>query len=146
MAQKLDITTQKAVNYEYDSLGRLIHKAGLTTTSITPIYANPLRYRGYYYDTESGLYYLGSRYYDPAVKRFINADSANLIIANPYGLTDKNLFAYCDNNPICRKDAGGEIWNIVIGAVVGGIGGAISALASGGNVALGAAQAAIANR
>lgn len=58
---------------------------------------NPLRYRGYYYDTETGFYYLQSRYYDPANHRFINADV--------YASTDStdaisyNMFAYCGNNP-----------------------------------------------
>ena len=77
------------------------------------------------------MYYLGERYYDPQVKRFINADHANLIAANTYGLTDKNLFSYCDNNPVVRQDDGGEFWNIVIGAVVGGgISAAITAVDS----------------
>ena len=84
---------------------------------------NPIRYRGYYYDSETGLYYLGSRYYDPTVKRFINADGAAFATINPYsnGLTDKNYFAYCDNDPVSRSDDGGTFFNTVIGAVVGGI-------------------------
>ena len=78
---------------------------------------NPLRYRGYYYDTESGLYYLQSRYYDPAVCRFINADTTDVVViaVSPEKANwDKNLFAYCDNDPVNRKDDGGELWEEVI--------------------------------
>ena len=68
---------------------------------------NPLRYRGYYYDTESGLYYLQSRYYDPATCRFVNADNVAVIAVSPEKANwDKNLFAYCDNDPVNRKDDG----------------------------------------
>ena len=78
-----------------------------------------------YNSAETGLYYLGSRYYDPEVGRFINADDVSVIGASPMELTDKNLFAYCDNNPVMRKDDGGQIWNIIIGAAVGGLIGGI---------------------
>ena len=67
---------------------------------------NPLRYRGYYYDSETGFYYLQSRYYDPENHRFINADS--------YASTDSsdaiacNMFAYCGNNPVLNLDPTGE--------------------------------------
>ena len=103
--------------YTYDAWGNVIAQSG------TMAAMNPIRYRGYYYDSETGLYYLGSRYYDPAVKRFMNADGAAFATINPYGdgLTDKNYFAYCDNNPVSRSDDGGAFFNTVIGAVVGGI-------------------------
>ena len=65
---------------------------------------NPFRYRGYYYDVESELYYLNSRYYDPQTGRFINADDTDTLLYSLSELTDKNLFAYCDNNPIMRMD------------------------------------------
>ena len=74
---------------------------------------NPLRYRGYYYDADLGLYYLGSRYYDPAICRFINMDAIGVISATPMALTDKNLYAYCDNNPVMRVDCDGEFWHIL---------------------------------
>ena len=70
----------------------------------------PFRYRGYFYDTETGFYYLNARYYDPQIKRFINADEVNIINATPNALTDKNLYAYCDNNPVVREDQDGEFW------------------------------------
>ncbi len=73
---------------------------------------NPFRYRGYYYDEESGLYYLNSRYYDPVTGRFINADG--YLGANGDMLA-YNLFAYCSNNPINYSDPTGtfKLWNAI---------------------------------
>ena len=65
---------------------------------------NPLRYRGYVYDTESGLYYLQSRYYDPAIGRFINADS---LVSTGQGFLGYNMFAYCGNSPTNYSDPTG---------------------------------------
>ena len=76
---------------------------------------NPIRYRGYYYDTESGLYYLKSRYYDPATCRFINADG---YISTGQGLLSTNMFAYCENNPVNKFDPTG---NFALTATLGGI-------------------------
>lgn len=59
--------------------------------SIVSVANNPFRYRSYYYDNDLGLYYLGSRYYDPAICRFINMDAIGVISATPMALTDKNL-------------------------------------------------------
>ena len=73
--------------------------------------ANPFQYRGYYYDTETGLYYCQSRYYDPEVDRFINVDN-QLRTGDVVGL---NLFAYCDNDPVNRIDSNGKFWEIIIG-------------------------------
>ena len=67
---------------------------------------NPLRYRGYYYDSETGLYYLNSRYYDPETGRFINADDQ---LNTGAGLFGNNLFAYCLNNPINNVDSDGHL-------------------------------------
>ena len=83
---------------------------------------NPFRYRGYYYDTETGLYYLNSRYYNPEFGRFISADGQ----LNKTGLAEINLFAYCDNNPINRADQSGNVWHIAVGALVGGLFGGIT--------------------
>ena len=83
---------------------------------------NPFRYRGYYYDTDLGMYYLQSRYYDARICRFISPDDTSVIAATPMAVTDKNLYAYCDNNPVMRVDYSGEWWvfaNAIIGAVVG---------------------------
>lgn len=66
---------------------------------------NPLRYRGYYYDAETGFYYLQSRYYDPKIGRFINADGYT---STGQGIIGYDVFTYCFNNPLNYKDAGGE--------------------------------------
>lgn len=92
---------------------------------------NPIRYRGYYYDVETGFYYLNTRYYDPEVGRFISADTTDVLAASPASLTDKNLFAYCDNNPVMYKDADGEFWHILAGAVVGAVSSIVSQVVSG---------------
>ena len=68
---------------------------------------NPFRYRGYYYDTETGFYYLQSRYYDPYTCRFINADDA--LGANS-DIFSYNLFLYCANDPVNKIDPEGNAW------------------------------------
>ena len=111
----------KLISYYYDAWGNFVKTThNLSGTNVGAQY-NPFLYRGYYYDTELGFYYLQSRYYDPAVGRFINADGITTIAATPNGLYDKNLYSYCDNNPVMRKDDGGEFWHIVVGSVVGAV-------------------------
>lgn len=61
---------------------------------------NPFRYRGYYYDPESGLYYLNTRYYDPETGRFINADNVSILSESASEINGLNLFSYCFNNPV----------------------------------------------
>ena len=96
------------------------------------------RYRGYYYDSETGFYYLQTRYYDPSICRFISADQLELLgtLADYPGQI--NLYAYCNNNPIMHTDPTGEIfgWIIVligvsVGATIGGIVGGITAANNG---------------
>ena len=67
---------------------------------------NPFRYRGYYYDAESGLYYLQTRYYDPEIGRFINSDSIDYI--DPESINGLNLYGYCGNNPVMGVDPTGQ--------------------------------------
>ena len=101
--------------YTYDAWGKVTISSSIGQT-------NPIRYRGYYYDTDTGFYYLQSRYYDPAIKRFINADDASLLGANG-DFTSLNLYAYCGNNPVARSDSEGEFWiSVAIGAALGGVG------------------------
>ena len=100
----------KLISYEYDAYGRcwsMQHNGGYGTTA----YNNPFRYRGYYYDKDLELYYLNSRYYDGYSGRFISADNIDVICSTPNALTDKNLYSYCDNNPVMRRDDGGEFWD-----------------------------------
>lgn len=72
--------------------------------------ANPFRYRGYYYDTESGLYYLQTRYYDPAVGRFINADG---LTSTDQDILGNNMYAYCLNNPVRYIDDEGSLPSLI---------------------------------
>jgi len=66
--------------------------------------SNPIRYRGYYQDAETGYYWLQTRYYNPQWRRFLNADS--LFVAGDY-LTASNMYAYCDGNPVMKVDPDG---------------------------------------
>ena len=80
----------------------------INSNYITIANLNPFRYRSYYYDTETGLYYLNSRYYDPQTGRFINADSIDNI--DTENLNGFNLYMYCANNPIMLSDEDGDSW------------------------------------
>ena len=87
--------------YVYDAWGngKVCNASGTENTSSSFIgNINPFRYRGYYYDVETGLYYLQTRYYDPQVGRFLNADSVDYIAPDLIG--GLNLYAYCNNNPV----------------------------------------------
>ena len=127
VVQIIDANGVMQAEYIYSPWGEVISAEG----DLAEI--NPLRYRGYYYDSETGFYYLQSRYYDPENHRFINADI--------YASTDSgdaiacNMFAYCQNNPVMLGDENGEIagWLVraIVGAAVGAITGAISALVTG---------------
>ena len=120
----LNAAGELVVEYEYDPWGKLLSTYTYGEAPVENEWyravaeINPLRYRGYYYDTETGFYYLQSRYYDPAIGRFINADTYTTTDAS--SVLSTNMFAYCENNPVNRSDPDGEIWNIVVGAVVGG--------------------------
>lgn len=85
------------MTYSYDSWGSISSTDGTMASSLGKL--NPLRYRGYCYDEETGLYYLQSRYYSPDIGRFINADGQ-------FGedILGSNLFAYCANCPINYSD------------------------------------------
>ena len=96
-------------SYVYDAWGGIILDYNNTAERVS----NSLLYRGYYYDSDLGFYYLHTRYYDPVVRRFLSPDSFDVIAASPTQLTDKNLFSYCDNNPVTRADYGGEFWESV---------------------------------
>ena len=111
----VDASGTQVASYDYDPYGKIISATG----DLAEI--NPLRYRGYYYDTETSFYYLQSRYYDPEICRFINGDKYS---ATATGFLGYNMFAYCNNNPIIAADYDGEWLNIVIGAVVGAVIGA----------------------
>ena len=111
----VDGSRSVVASYTYDPWGKIISSSG-TLADI-----NPLRYRGYYYDSETGFYYLQSRYYDPEIGRFINADSYASTDAT--GLLSTNMFAYCENDPVNKSDPTGEVAPILVamagGALVG---------------------------
>ena len=95
------------VSYEYDAWGNCTVKdaAGNAITSTVHIgNVNPIRYRGYYYDNDLGLYYLQSRYYDATIGRFINADG---YVTTGQGILGFNMYAYCMNNPVMFSDLTG---------------------------------------
>ena len=99
------VSNTVVATYTYDPYGNITSATG------TMANANPLRYRGYYYDSETGFYYLQSRYYDPAICRFINADKH---AGTGQGFSGYNMFAYCNGNPVVFEDHGGDRMNASI--------------------------------
>jgi len=105
----VDSNGANAATYEYDPYGKVLSASGNLAN------VNPLRYRGYIYDSESQLYYLQSRYYDPETGRFINADD---YVTTGRELLSNNMFAYCYNNPAVRTDPSGEFPWLVVGIII----------------------------
>ena len=111
----LGSNNQQIVTYEYDSWGKVLSIKDSNGNIIEDNnhigIINPFRYRSYYYDNETGLYYLNSRYYHPEWKRFINADE---ILGANQDLNSYNLYAYCSNNPIIQSDPSGHgLWKSI---------------------------------
>lgn len=119
----IDEKGTSVVQYQYDSWGKLLGITGSLASTIGK--RNPFRYRGYYYDDETGMYYLQSRYYDPEIKRFICADDIDNVSDLQEMPIEKNLYIYCDNNPIARIDTNGRAW---LGVAIAGIAGALSSV------------------
>jgi RHS repeat-associated protein len=92
----------KVVSYTYDVWGKLLTTSGSLASTLGE--NNPLRYRGYYYDNETGFYYLQSRYYDPTTGRFISPD---VLVSTGQSIIGYNMFAYCLNNPVNMSDESG---------------------------------------
>ena len=99
------------VKYRYDGWGNILSITDSDGNNITDTnhigIINPFRYRSYYYDTETNLYYLNSRYYSPMLKRFLNADG---ILGANRDMMAYNLYIYCSNNPIMGIDSNGQGW------------------------------------
>ena len=146
----IDADGEEIVHYVYDAWGN--HKAidgktGSTldissydsytnTSNIVQFIAtkNPFRYRSYYYDYETGLYYLNSRYYNPEIGRFINADDVEYLDADT--INGLNLYAYCGSNPIMYSDPSGHfaLLACILGLIaLAGMGLTIGGVASGNN-------------
>ena len=118
----LDSTGTVVVNYHYDAYGVLLQTGGAMADSLGKL--NPLTYRGYVYDHETGLYYLQSRYYNPNIRQFISTDA---YISTGQGILGYNMFAYCGNNPVNRADPNGEGWiTALIITVIAAYGGILS--------------------
>ena len=107
----VDNSNQVVVRYQYNSWGKVTSTQDTSGVSLATL--NPFCYRKYVYDPETGLYCLGSRYYDPEVGRFVNADDTDVIFAKPQELYHKNLYVYCDNNPVVRRDLQGYFWETI---------------------------------
>ena len=148
----IDSTGKRVVSYKYDSWGKTVSIIG--TLAATVGQKNPFRYRGYYFDAESSMYYLQSRYYDPEIRRFISADESDTLKEDLENLDQYNLYGYCFANPICLSDNDGTwpswatkiaigVGAVLIGAAVvvatGGAGFAVAAIGEGIKVAAGSA-------
>ena len=107
----LDVENGIVANYVYDAWGNILAITDANGNAITMAThvanMNPIRYRGYFYDTEIGFYYCNSRYYDPGMRRFLNADG---YVSTGQGFVGFNMYAYCGNNPTNRIDVSGLFW------------------------------------
>ena len=99
----VDANGAAVVNYKYDSWGNMINITGSMAGTLGK--DNPYRYKGYYYDDETGMYYLKSRYYQPEICRFISAD---VYIATELNMNGSNMYSYCKNNPVMLMDSDGS--------------------------------------
>ena len=99
-------------SFNYDSFGNF-------NASGSMVNLVKFRYRGYYYDAETGFYYLQNRYYDPTIFRFISADKSSLLSTLANSIGELNLYVYCNNNPIMHTDPTGEIdWEKIGGWIL----------------------------
>ena len=108
---------KKICTYTYDAWGNFNYSLASGNTALETrivFRLNPFRYRGYYYDVETGYYYLQSRYYNPEWGRFLNADS---YASTGTGLLGYNMFAYCNNNPVMFTDPAGDFPFLIIGVI-----------------------------
>ena len=120
----VDSANETVVSYQYDSWGKLLSCEDTSENDIVS-FINPYTYRGYYYDSDTEMYFLKSRYYNPELHRFINADSVDVLDEDQDNVLENNLFAYCLNNPINMVDDDGELASRIIGGIVGGATGVV---------------------
>ena len=143
----VDSNGTKVISYSYDVWGKPTSKSGSLANTLGIL--NPFRYRGYIFDEETGLYYLRSRYYNPNLCRFINADDVEALGADG-DINGYQLFIYCMNDPVNNRDEAGS-WSlpnwakVAIGAALI-VGAAVVATVATGGVACFAAGAALARQ
>ena len=144
IVELLDSTGAVVVKYKYDAWGKcqttVVDSAANTIATL-----NPFRYRGYYFDTETNLYFLKTRYYDPEIGRFMTIDDISYL--SPKHINGLNLYAYCRNNPVAGYDpcgtwdwgtfwdvaltVGGVIAGIAVGITVGAVAGVFAGILAG---------------
>ena len=128
-----DTNGAKVVSYSYDAYGNCTIDS--STTNYDLAHANPIRYRGYYYDEDSKLYYLNARYYSPEFRRFISPDDTAYL--DPENVNGLNLYCYCNNDPVNYTDPSGHIdisTLILCGLALVGMGLTIGGVASDNNL------------
>ena len=129
----LDRSGKEVVQYKYDAWGGIRTEVNDETHALIAE-LNPFRYRSYYYDPETNLYYLNTRYYDPEVGRFISQDDVSYL--DPEHINGLNLYAYCGDNPVMMTDPNGTfaitsfLIGLAIAAAIGAVVGAVSYTAS----------------
>lgn len=129
-------TGDSVAEYTYDSWGNVLTATGSMAE------ANPIRYRGYYYDAETGLYYASNRYYDANTGRFLNAD----IVIDNRSLIGNNLFTYCWNNPVNMHDPTGNYAAslVLASSATAALGGALAGIMTSISASVASIKAAIA--
>ena len=112
-----DANGTEVAAFRYDAYGNILYESGSMAEKVK------IRYRGYYYDAETGFYYLQSRYYAPSICRFISSDQYELIPTLSQIPGQLNLYAYCNNNPVMFTDESGYFWDTLfdIGFIIWGI-------------------------
>ena len=107
----IDKSGNLVVQYAYNAWGKLVSTSGTLATTVGEY--NPFRYKGYYFDSDTGMYYCHTRYYVPDWCRWLCADHVSLL--DPSSLFEQNVYCYCNNNPICCIDPSGRFgfWALV---------------------------------
>ncbi len=123
----------KIANYSYDTWGNCTTTTLVSNSFIT---YNSIRYRGYYYDRETRLYYLNARYYDPAWRRFISPDHVSSL--NPSAANGLNLYSYANNNPVSIAYSNPSIGGTAVGAMANSV--ALGGTVRPGNVTFGSSS------